>query len=884
MFASLFCHGFRATKKGLVMKLNDVRKTFLDYFESNGHKRLASAPVIPPAGDNSLLFINAGMAPLKDVFLGKDKRDYTRATSSQKCIRAGGKHNDLDNVGYTARHHTFFEMLGNFSFGDYFKEKAITYAWDLLTKEFGISPEKLLVTVYHTDDEAYDIWKKLTGFGDDKILRIPTKDNFWEMGKVGPCGPCTEIFFDHGDHVFGGKPGTKDEDGDRYMEIWNNVFMESFSDEDGNLSPLPNQNIDTGMGLERMASVMQDKHDNYDIDLFQNLMMVITDLTGQKQTAENRASFKVVSDHIRTLCFLVADGVLPGNEGRGYVMRRILRRAMRHADLLGAKEPILHLLAPALEREMGHVYPELINARESIIQTIQLEEENFARTLSSGLKILKDETKGLSKGKTLAGEVAFKLYDTYGFPLDMTQDALRSKGIHLDESGFEKAMHEQKERSRAGKSFGVGTTTETLWHDIKARVGESKFTGYTDLKGKSEIVAIVQDGKDVKEAKGFFQVIVKESPFYAESGGQAGDVGTLNGLPVSDTQKPIENLIVHTITEGSLKVGDTALLVVDSEKRQANVRAHSAAHLFQAALRDVLGPHAAQRGSAVKDDVMRFDVSHPKAMTADEILKIENFVNKAIRDNLCISTENMPKDVALSKGVVALFGEKYGDVVRVVDMGETSKELCGGTHAKHTGEIGFFKIIRESALAAGVRRIEAYTGKKSVEHVQSMEFTLGEILEQLKCPEDMAVSKIKKLQEDNKSLKSGNMDQALESMAEKFISEIQHLGNDIDFLSKTVQLDPKSLKDLVRRIFQKRLGCDFVICLISEFEDKVSAIVGVSDDLSKKKKAGDLVKLVSEKLSGQGGGGTPTLAQAGGTDISGAEAAFDALKKEIESI
>ncbi|MBN2676399.1 MAG: alanine--tRNA ligase [Alphaproteobacteria bacterium] len=864
------------------MELKAVRKMFLNYFESKGHTCVASAPVITDSTDKSLLFVNAGMAPFKDVFLGKEKRDYVRATSSQKCIRAGGKHNDLENVGYTARHHTFFEMLGNFSFGDYFKEKAILYAWELLTKEYGINPEKLLVTVYHTDDEAYDIWKKLTGFGEDKILRIATKDNFWEMGKVGPCGPCTEIFYDHGDSVWGGKPGTKDEDGDRYMEIWNNVFMQNYRAEDESLSPLPNQNIDTGMGLERVTSVLQGKTDNYDIDIFQNIMARIEGLVGQKQTKDNRASFKVVADHIRCLCFMIADGVLPSNEGRGYVLRRILRRAMRHSHILGAKEPILNQLISAIETEMGDHYPELINARESIVKTIQSEEESFSRTLSTGLKILEEETKNLSKGQIFSGKTAFKLYDTYGFPIDMTADALRSKDLTLDQKEFDLEMENQKERSRANTSFETGTASDVLWFDLKEKFGETLFVRYSSLNLKSDIQGIVFEGKSIEEApinKTVF-IITKETPFYAESGGQAGDIGSLGGSPVLDTQKIAGGLILHHVrVETSLKVGQKVQLTVDNRRRQANIRAHSSAHLFQSALRDIIGSHAVQRGSSVKDDVMRFDFSHAKGLSDDEVRAIETHVNQAIFDNRLANISEMPKDEALKKGVTALFGEKYGEIVRVVTLGKESVELCGGTHVQNTGEIGFFKIISEGSLASGVRRIEAYTGPKALIFVQEMEALQKSILGKLKAEPMKVLERIDSILDQNKQLSQQLGAVRKKSLVQDLLSEKKEIKG-IQLIQKVVDILPKDLKTTVFGLGEK-LEESYVLTLISHVDDKVSLIFCVSENLADRFPANEMITTLSEKLGGQGGGGTLTVAQAGGSDILGAQNVFDFVESKF---
>ncbi|MHA1540891.1 MAG: alanine--tRNA ligase [Alphaproteobacteria bacterium] len=863
------------------MKLSEIREEYLKFYESKGHTRVASTPVTTGQADKSLLFMNSGMVAFKDIFLEKEHSPYKRITSAQKCIRIGGKHNDLENVGYTARHHTFFEMLGNFSFGDYFKEKAILYAWEFLSSVLKLQKEKLVITVHKDDSEARELWKKIAGFSDDRIINHP--DNFWEMGKTGPCGTNTEIFYDLGENVSGGMPGTADEDGQRFLEIWNNVFMQNYRDEDGKISMLPNQNIDTGMGLERTASVMQGKLDSYDIDTFENIMEQISNLTGQKQTMKNRTSFKVIADHIRCLSFMIADGVLPSNEGRGYVLRRILRRAMRHANILGVKKPILHLLAPSVEEEMGEYYPELINANASIIQTIQTEEENFSKTLFTGLKILEDETAGLSKGSVFSGESAFKLYDTYGFPIDMTKDALRSKGLTLNEKEFEKAMKEQKDRSRKNKKFGTGTTTNAIWNDIKDREGETVFTGYSELKSEAKVVAIIQNGKEISSANlnETVEVIANTTPFYGEAGGQAGDIGRLNDNEILDTQKPISGLTTHTVrVDFPFKVGDKILLNVDFDRRKANIRAHSSAHLFQSALREILGSHCAQRGSSVKNDVMRFDFSHPKAVSNDELLKIEKFVNSAICENLEIKTENMPKEKALAEGVVALFGEKYGDTVRVVEMGNVSQELCGGTHVKRTGDIGFFKIISEGSLASGIRRIEAFTGQKAVEKIQKTETDYFEILAKLKSTPEKSTSRIESILEKNKYL-SAQLGAFRKKALTVDLLEEKEVINDVIFVTKVLDLSTKELKPTVQGLMEKLKDSEFVICLISHFEDKVSAIVGVSENISKTNPAGSLVKIVSAELGGKGGGGTPALAQAGGTNINGAKKAFEILKKEI---
>ena len=705
---------------------NEIRRSFLDYFASADHREVPSAPLVPYS-DPTLMFVNAGMVPFKNAFTGLETPPAPRATSAQKCVRAGGKHNDLDNVGYTARHHTFFEMLGNFSFGDYFKAQAIEHAWTLLTKEWALDPDRLLVTVYHTDDEAFDLWRKLTGFSDDRIIRIATKDNFWAMGADGPCGPCSEIFYDHGDHIWGGPPGSPEEDGDRFVEIWNLVFMQHTQENDEIVDDLPKPSIDTGMGLERVAAVMQGVHDNYDTDTFRALIEASESLTGVKAENEHKASHRVIADHLRSTSFLLADGVLPGNEGRGYVLRRIMRRAMRHAHLLGASQPLMHRLVPELVSEMGAAYPELVRGQALIQEVLEREETQFRRTLDKGLRLLDEATGEMGEGGTLDGETAFKLYDTYGFPYDLTEDALRSRGIAVDRAGFDSAMAQQKAAARAAWKGSGDAASDEVWFDIAEREGSTEFTGYASTTGEGVVVAIVKDGVEVDSAEAGDEVtlLTNQTPFYGESGGQTGDAGriwTPEGLEfaVATTNKPLGRLHTHVgrVAGGKVRRGDTVHLAIDADRRDRIRANHSATHLVHAALRDRLGGHVTQKGSLVSDDRFRFDFSHPKPLGEEDIAAIEAEVNAEIRANEQVSTRLMTPDDAVAAGALALFGEKYGDEVRVLSMGRAggegrnySVELCGGTHVEATGDIGLFKIVSESAVSSGVRRIEALTGE-----------------------------------------------------------------------------------------------------------------------------------------------------------------------------
>ncbi|GFM31106.1 alanine--tRNA ligase [Novosphingobium sp. PY1] len=877
---------------------NEIRRSFLDYFASNGHEAVQSAPLVP-YNDPTLMFVNAGMVPFKNVFTGLETRATPRATSSQKCVRAGGKHNDLDNVGYTARHHTFFEMLGNFSFGDYFKEQAITHAWTLLTKEWALPVEKLLVTVYHTDDEAFDLWKKIAGLPESKIIRIPTKDNFWAMGDDGPCGPCSEIFYDHGDHIWGGPPGSPEEDGDRFIEIWNLVFMQ-FEQAAGEIvGDLPKPSIDTGMGLERISAVMQGVHDNYDIDTFKALIAASEHLTGVAAEGDSRASHRVIADHLRSTSFLLADGVLPSNEGRGYVLRRIMRRAMRHAHLLGAKDPLMHRLVPALVAEMGQAYPELGRAQPLIEETLEREEVQFRRTLSNGLKLLDEATAEMGEGARLPGETAFKLYDTYGFPYDLTEDALRSRGISVDKDGFDAAMAQQKAAARAAWKGSGQTADNEVWFDIAEREGATEFTGYTSTSGEGRVVALVKDGKEVETASAGDEVIVltNQTPFYGESGGQVGDAGTITGpgglaIAIAETAKPLGRL--HTMTgkveAGLIKVGETVNLVVDVVRRDAIRANHSATHLLHAALRNRLGDHVTQKGSMVASERLRFDFSHPKALDAEDIAAIEAEVNAEIRANDPVMTRLMTPDDAIAAGAMALFGEKYGDEVRVLSMGRSnggktySVELCGGTHVNATGDIGVFRIVSESAVSSGVRRIEALTGEGARQWLVGREEALKNAAGILRTtPEDVEarvaalLDERKKLErelaEAKKALALGGGGAAAAGPADEEVDGVKFSGQVLE------GLDPKELRGLLDQAKQ-RLGSG-VAAIVAVNEGKASIAVAVTDDLKDKASAVDLVRKGVEALGGKGGGGRPDMAQGGGPDGSKGADAIAAVKAAL---
>ena len=879
---------------------NDIRRGFLEYFEGAGHARVPSAPLVPH-NDPTLMFVNAGMVPFKNVFTGLETRPYSTATSSQKCVRAGGKHNDLDNVGYTARHHTFFEMLGNFSFGDYFKDQAIHHAWTLITKEWGLSPDRLTATVYHTDDEAWDLWKKISGLPDDRIIRIPTKDNFWAMGDEGPCGPCSEIFFDHGDHIPGGPPGSPDEDGDRFVEIWNLVFMQ-FEQAAGEIvSELPNKSIDTGMGLERIAAVMQGVHDNYDTDTFKALIHASEELTKTKAEGAQQASHRVIADHLRASGFLVADGVLPANEGRGYVLRRIMRRAMRHAHLLGAKDPLMWRLVPELVAEMGSAFPELVRAQPLIEATLLQEETRFRQTLANGLKLLDEATGNMAEGGELPGATAFKLYDTFGFPYDLTEDALRARGLTVDRAGFDAAMAEQKAAARAAWKGSGEKASDELWYDIAEEVGPTEFTGYSGTEGEGVVQAIVKDGARVDSAREGETVtlVLNQTPFYGESGGQVGDAGKLTSLKgfegiVEDTSKPLGKL--HTlrtrIAKGEVSAGETVHQSVDAGRRAATRANHSATHLLHAALRNRLGGHVTQKGSLVAPDRLRFDFSHPKALTAEEIGQIEADVNAEIRANEPVVTRLMTPDEAVASGALALFGEKYGDEVRVLSMGREedarffSVELCGGTHVAATGDIALLKIIGESAVSSGVRRIEALTGEGALSWLNQRDAKLKEAASSLKAAPDEVPARIAALVENSRKVER-ELAEAKKALAMGGGGKAEAAGPEqvggVNFLGQVVEgLDPKGLRGEVDAMKQ-RVGSGVAV-LIAVNEGRGSVAVGVTDDVAGQISAVELVKAAVAALGGQGGGGRPDMAQGGGPDGAKADDALQAVRDALAKV
>jgi alanyl-tRNA synthetase len=882
----------------LMTSTNDVRRSFLDYFEKNGHARVASAPLVPH-NDPTLMFVNAGMVPFKNVFTGLETRPYSTATSSQKCVRAGGKHNDLDNVGYTSRHHTFFEMLGNFSFGDYFKDRAIELAWNLITKEWGLSPDRLTATVYHTDDEAFDLWKKISGLPESRIIRIPTKDNFWSMGDDGPCGPCSEIFYDHGDHIPGGPPGTPEEDGDRFVEIWNLVFMQYEQAAGEIVSELPKKSIDTGMGLERVAAVMQGVTDNYEIDVFRGLIAASEELTHTKATGEDKASHRVIADHLRASGFLVADGVLPANEGRGYVLRRIMRRAMRHAHLLGTKEPLMWRLVPALVAEMGSAYPELVRAQPLIEATLLQEETRFRQTLVTGLKLLDEATDALPPGGTLPGETAFKLYDTYGFPYDLTEDALRARGLQVDRDAFDRSMDAQKAAARAAWKGSGAKANDEIWFDLVEEYGATEFTGYSGNEGEGVVLAIVKDGQRVHAAEidETVELLLNQTPFYGESGGQIGDTGKLTTIKgfrgeVEDTLKPLGKLhVLRTkVVAGELSTGDTVHQKVDSERRNRIRANHSATHLLHAALRHHLGTHVTQKGSLVAPDYFRFDFSHPKAMTREEIEAVEADVNAQIRDNEPVTTRLMTPDEAVAAGAMALFGEKYGDEVRVLSMGregdgDYSVELCGGTHVRALGDIQLLKIVSESAVSSGVRRIEALTGEAARKWLSDREAKLREVATTLKAAPDEVPARIAALVEERRRLERELADAkkqlAMGGGSTKSSGPEPEQVNGYKFIGQVVDgFDPKGLRAAVDDM-KKRLGSG-IGTLVAVNDGRASVAVGVTDDLAGQVSAVDLVKAAVAALGGQGGGGRPDMAQGGGPHASSANDALEAVKHALE--
>jgi alanyl-tRNA synthetase len=877
--------------------VNDIRAAFLNYFAANGHEVVPSSPLVP-RNDPTLMFTNAGMVQFKNVFTGLEKRPYVRATTSQKCVRAGGKHNDLDNVGYTARHHTFFEMLGNFSFGDYFKDRAIELAWNLVTREFGLPPERLTITVFAEDDQAFGLWKKIAGLPESKIIRIPTSDNFWAMGDTGPCGPCSEIFYDHGEHIPGGPPGSPDAEGDRFIEIWNLVFMQYEQVAAGQRLDLPKPSIDTGMGLERIAAVLQGTHDNYKIDLFGALIQAVADRTGVDPEGPQKASHRVIADHLRATSFLIADGVLPSNEGRGYVLRRIMRRAMRHAELLGAKEPLMFRLVPTLVREMGQAYPELVRAEALITETLKLEESRFRRTLERGLAILDEESRSLRQGDNLKGEVAFTLYDTYGFPLDLTQDALKSRGIGVDLAAFNTAMERQREKARASWAGSGEAATETVWFALREKVGATEFLGYETESVEGVIAALVRDGKEVSAlAKGETgAVVLNQTPFYGESGGQVGDTGVMTGegvrFRVTDTQKRAGDVFVHSgvVEEGAFKLGLPLTLEVDHTRRSAIRANHSATHLLHEALRQVLGDHVAQKGSLVAPDRLRFDISHPKPVSGEEIERVEDIVNDMVLQNSPVTTRLMAVDDAIASGARALFGEKYGDEVRVVAMGQINRgggnalgwsvELCGGTHARRTGDIGLVSVVGESAVGAGLRRIEALTGRAARHNANRIAQLAKAGAAELKVQLEDLPERIAALIDDRKRLEREVSDArrklAMGGGERSGDDGVRKIG-DIKLLARAVSgIEIKDLKSLVDD-GKKQVGSGVVAIVGVTGDGKAGLVVGVTADLAGRFNAVDLVRRGAEALGGKGGGGRPDMAQAGGPDGAKAQAALDTI-------
>lgn len=874
----------------MTITVNQIRKTFLNYFEKNGHKIIPSSSLVPD-NDPTLMFTNSGMVQFKNILAGNETRDYTRAASSQKSVRAGGKHNDLDSVGYDVRHHTFFEMLGNFSFGDYFKEGAISYAWELLTKYFDLPADRLAVTIYHNDEEAYALWKKISGLPDDRIIRIATKDNFWQMGDTGPCGYCSEIFYDHGPEVWGGLPGTPEEDGDRWIEIWNLVFDEFEDLPDGSRIPLKQKCIDTGMGLERISAILQGVHSNYDIDLFRNLTADIAKIAGTDPKGPLESSHNVIADHLRSMSFLIADGVLPSNEGRGYVLRRIMRRAMRHAYLLGVKEPMIYKLLPSLQREMGEAYPELYRAQNLISDTIKTEETRFLRTLDKGLRLLDDETKNLKEGDELSGATAFKLYDTYGFPLDLTQDALKAKNISVDTRGFDEAMEKQRAEARRNWAGSGDAGTDKIWFELQDKLGSTEFLGYNTLRADAEITALVQNGQEISETSaGEFYLLANQTPFYGEMGGQVGDIGTIVGdgfeIEVTDTKKKLDGLWVHVckMLNGSVRKGTFASFRVNEENRHAIEANHTVTHLLHHALQEKFGASVTQKGSMVAADKMRFDIAYPKQISEPEIRDLENAVNRLIRANLPVHTNIMNQEDAIKAGAMALFGEKYGDEVRVVCVGDgVSMELCGGTHVKQTGSIGYFNIVSESAIAAGVRRLECVTGTAAEKFTQDIEDRLHRVGACLKAGFNDIENRVVQLLEEKKKLEAQIFD-----LKKKFVSNKAadnpdkfEAVNGVKFVAKIIEnIPPKELKAFIDEI-KAQSKDDTVVAFFSPAEGKVSVVIGVSDNIKDRLPATNLIKVVAPFVGAQGGGGRPDMAQTGGSDDTRLNEAIDALRKAI---
>ena len=873
---------------------NDIRRAFLDYFARHGHQEVASGPLVP-RNDPTLMFTSAGMVQFKNVFTGAEKRDCARAVTSQKCVRAGGKHNDLENVGYTPRHHTFFEMLGNFSFGDYFKDLAIELAWNLVTKEFALPRDRLWITVYADDDEAFDLWKKIARLPDERVIRIATSDNFWAMGDTGPCGPCSEIFYDHGDHLQGGPPGSPDEDGDRFVEIWNLVFMQYEQVTPQERVDLPKPSIDTGMGLERITAVLQGTHDNYATDLMRALIEASADAAGTDADGDHQVSHRVIADHLRASSFLIADGVLPSNEGRGYVLRRIMRRAMRHAELMGCEEPVMWRLVPALTAQMGPAFPELARAEPLIVETLKLEETRFKKTLERGLGLLEEATADIAEGGELAGEVAFKLYDTYGFPLDLTQDALRPRGLGVDVAGFDAAMERQRAEARKAWAGSGGAVTEAVWFAVREKTGATDFLGYETENAEGQVTALIVDGEAVQEAAAGTElaIVCNQSPFYGESGGQVGDTGVMVSaegarVAIFDVHKKVGDMHVHMgrVEEGVLRVGDDVRLEVDAARRICVRANHSATHLVHAALRRVLGDHVTQKGSLVAPDRLRFDISHPKAMTREEIAAVEAEVNGQIRRNSAAATHLMDPEEAMQSGALALFGEKYGDEVRVLSMGEAdgaaySTELCGGTHVRRTGDIGLFKITSEGAVASGVRRIEALTGAAALNYLEEGLSVALEVSAAVNSTLPEAAGRIHSLVAENrdKEREIADLRRRLATGGGAAASEVKDVGG-VKFTPRVLDGMPaKDLKNLADDI-KKQVGSG-VVALVSIAEGKALLVVGVTDDLTGRFDAVELVRAGSAKLGGKGGGGRPNMAQAGGPEGAGAQAALDAIEAAL---
>ena len=876
--------------------IKEIRTTFLNFFQENNHTVLPSSPLVPH-NDPSLLFTNAGMVQFKNIFTGSEKRSIPRAATSQKCVRAGGKHNDLDNVGYTARHHTFFEMLGNFSFGDYFKEQAISLAWQLVHKEFGLPSDRLLITVYHTDDDAFRLWKTISGLPEDRIIRIDTKDNFWAMGDTGPCGPCSEIFYDHGPSIPGGPPGSADQDGDRFVEIWNLVFMQFEQKADGTRVELPNPAIDTGMGLERISAILQGVHDNYDTDIFKNLIKASKLKTQTYRNEKFAASHKVIADHLRASSFLIADGVMPSNEGRGYVLRRIMRRAMRHVHLMEVSEPLMWQLLPALVDEMGEAFPELERAQSLISETLKLEETKFRETLGRGMRLLEEATGELAGGSELPGKIAFQLYDTYGFPLDLTEDVLRNQRQTVNRAEFDKAMENQRALAKRNWSGSGDAGTDKLWFELKEDHGSTEFLGYTTTEAEGTVLAIISDGKTLDCATGGTNVmiLVNQSPFYGESGGQTGDVGVISDMEnltikVSNTLRMAENLIIHIglVESGKVKTGDNVNLKVDHKQRDAARRNHSATHLLHAALRNHLGDHVTQKGSLVTPERLRFDLSHPKPISSDELQKIQIEVNEEIIQNNQVQTSLMNPEDAISSGSLALFGEKYGTEVRVVSMGPLqesaySSELCGGTHVSRTGDIGCFFVINETAVGSGIRRIEAVTGFKALELFHSNEIILQNTAKTLRVGtheiSDRVVALINEKKNLEKELTTSRQKMVLTGSNTNTHTQTKKIG-DINFLSERIdEIPAKDLRGLVDEM-KKKLGSG-IVALISVTDEKVGLVIGVTEDLTSRFDAIALARAGAEKLGGKGGGGRPDLAQAGGSNAQAIDKALAAIEELV---